>query len=298
MKAFRLSAFCVAGMLSSFCAHPASAIILYGNDNGANISDPATGVPWANVARVTNSSGSLGNASAIYLGNGYMITADHVDGTHVTFDGITLFEVKPGSQQQVAPGVDLKVFELTTRPDLPPVMLYEEALGNKDLNAASVLVGWGVGRDPSTAINTTSVLWGDNSTQAKRWGTNTTLNTSQTLTYPHGSSSYSYETLRTRLLTSGGANEAAMARNDSGGALFQFIDGNWYLSGVATVVSQAGESRFGNTITGDLNYFARIGTYSDSIQAIIPEPGHLGAGVALLMLGSAILIRRRRFDQS
>lgn len=272
-----------------------SGLINYGKDNAGNVNDPGTGVPWANVARVTNATGTLVDASAVYLRDGYMITANHVGNrSHVTFDGTSLWEVDPDSYQQVAPGVDLKTFRLKGTPDLPPVMLYEDSLANQDLSTSSVLIGWGVGRDPSVAIDTAVVAWGTNATQAQRWGTNKTLPQSQIVTYTSGTA-YSYDALRTRLLTSGGADEAAMTLYDSGGALFQFIDNTWYLSGIATVVSsENSQSIFGNNSTGDLNHFARISTYSDAIQATIPEPGHIGAGLAFGALATASFLRRRR----
>lgn len=282
-------------------APDASAIILYGKDNSANQTDPGTGAPWTNVGRLTNSSGTAVDASAVYLGDRFVLTADHVDPsanrTHVTFDGSTTWAIEPGSHQQVASGVDLKVIRLSEDPELPALMLYEDA---QDLARASELVGWGRGRDPSVPVGTDHVAWGDNSTIAKRWGTNTTLNNATNISYDVGSKTYSYEALQTRLLNTAGADEAAMTRYDSGGALFQDIGGQWYLSGIATTVERSGESRFGAAtgspfVLGDLNYFARVSTYSSEIYAAIPEPSSWATllGVGSLLLAARIRFRRR-----
>ncbi len=74
------------------------ALVFWNLDNSANQTDPGTGVPWDSVARVAGTNLSLANTtgSAIYLGNGYMLTANHVTlgiDQRVTFDGVTPFVV-------------------------------------------------------------------------------------------------------------------------------------------------------------------------------------------------------------
>jgi hypothetical protein len=103
--------------------------------------------------------------------------------------------------------------------------------------------------------------------------------------------------LRTQLSDRAGPDEAGMAQNDSGGALFQLIDGNWYLAGIATAVQGPGNSVFsslGVSASGDINVFVRIAPYSEQIYAAIPEPSTwaLLAGFAALAL--VIAVRRLR----
>lgn len=281
--------------LTCLLSSPAFAIINYGKDNDANTTDPGTGVPWANVSRVTNNDGSKTAGSAIYLGNGYMLTADHVaDPTHVTFDGTTMWEVVPESFQQVAAGVDLKVFRLEVDPGLPALMLYEDSLESKDLNRDSVLVGWGLGRDPGDPPGTNLVTWGGEDTISKRWGNNTTLISASIVSYGSGSETYIYPALETHLSKNAGADEAAATLHDSGSALFQNIDGDWYLSGIAAVVTTNGSSLFGTSTTGDANYFVRTSSFSDEITAAIPEPSTWALFAGCGALVGTVLIRRRR----
>lgn len=282
-----------------FAVPESAAVILYGKDNDANQTGPGDGSPWDFVARMTNSTGlAVTTGSAVYLGHRYMLTANHVDPdearTHVTFDGNELFAIEPGSYQQVAPNVDLKVFRLSDDPGLGEMMLYEDFIASDDLSRGTVQVGWGVGRDPTVVPGTNTVPWGTSATVAKRWGTNATLAASTVVTYTASGESYTYEALQTQLQTNGGADEAAMTLYDSGGALFQLIGGDWHLSGIATSVEGAGNSVFGNVVTGDLNYFARISSYSDEINAIIPEPSAWAAMVGLGAIGLAVGARRRR----
>jgi hypothetical protein len=114
-------------LLLALSAAPAPALVLWGLDNTANLTDPGTGAPWNAVAKVTNSDGSLIEGSAVYLGNGFMLTANHVTMnltySFVTFDQVETFAIDPTFNdgvraygKQVAPGVDMAVFKLTSIP--------------------------------------------------------------------------------------------------------------------------------------------------------------------------------------
>ncbi len=83
--------------------------------------------------------------------------------------------------------------------------------------------------------------------------------------------------------------------------MFQKISGNWYLTGLATSVSTAGNSTSGLEIplapgavrtglVGDSNYFVRTGSYGNQIAGIIPEPRSL----FLLLAGVGFWFRRSR----
>ena len=72
--------FCLASLAALVLyATVADAVILYGNDNSANQSDPGTGAPWGNVAEIVNDGGSGLTGSAVYIGDG--------DGLGVTLEG-------------------------------------------------------------------------------------------------------------------------------------------------------------------------------------------------------------------
>ena len=263
-----------------FSARSAMAIILYGAGNSTNLTDPGNGAPWANVGRFSNAGGTSFTASGIYVGNRYVLTADHVGvTTHFTFDGLTLYEVDGTfAPTNVAPGVDLKMLRLAAAPALPRLSLYE---GANEINQAATVIGCGVGRDTNTPPDTLSVPWGGTRTAAKRWGANTPKGT-EILT----GGGYSYTSLVTVLGASQGADEAATTLYDSGSALFQNIDGVWHLTGVATDVTTLNSSTFGeDSLTsptrGDLNSFARISSYSAEIAAIAypPIPPPIIAGI-------------------
>jgi len=291
---------------------PAHAIILFGLDNSANQTDPGTGVPFESVARLSNGSGTYGG-SGIYLGNGYILTAHHVGPfSSVTFDGITSYSHDGVAPTQIGT-TDMKIFRLTSMPSVAAVQLYT---GSSELSGSGTLVGWGVGRDPATPLDTAVVPWGDNSTSEKRWG----LNTPMGVYDDFRTGIHTFDILYSTLGASGavppglGDSEAAATLLDSGAGLFQFLDSTWYLTGLATTltISSPGlTSTFGKDVTavltpavfpdtdteialfedaGDINIFARVGSYSGDINAMIPEPS------AMLLTSPALLLllRRRR----
>jgi len=265
-----LARLCCVWLVLSGAAH---AVILFGLDNSANQTDPGTGVPFDSVARVFNGS-SIGG-SAVYLGDRWMLTANHVGPYNsVSFNGITSYSWDGAPPIQIGT-TDMKLFRLTTEPTVAAVPLYS---GSSELSAPATLVGWGVGRDPSVPVNTNAVQWGGNSTSAKRWGLNEPRGF-MGLAYD----SYTYQALYTVLGSATGspaglgANEAATTFLDSGSGLFQEFGGVWYLTGITTTLDTLNSSNFGNDQIslprGDRNFFARISAYESEISAIIiPEP--------------------------
>jgi hypothetical protein len=293
-----------------FAASPAGesrAVVLFNLPNSANQSNPGTGVPWGSVAKVSGSAGGSQTGSAVHIGNGYLLTANHVtiDATSrfVTFDNSSFYEIdasfKAGSRQygkQVAAGVDMAVIKLTTIPvGVSSAVLL---LNGSELIAPATLIGWGFGRDPTAPLGSAVVGWGTTDTAAKRWGLNEPRD-AVTIVYD----SYSYEALRT--VTGGTSNpsglgdaEAGLATFDSGGGLFQQLGESWYLIGVNAAAESDpttfGPDRISNVRPrGDYNYFGRVSAYDTQILALVPEPDSgLLAAAAMTILGAVAIHRR------
>lgn len=277
----------------------AHAIILFGLDNSENQSDPLTGVPFDAVARVSNATSGQIGGSAVHLGDGWMLTADHVGSiAFTTFDGSEFYN-RDVSQPTVQIGTtDMKLFRLDTVPAVSAAQIY---FGSAETTAPATLIAWGRGRDPSVPVNSDTVAWSNSlNTSAKRWGENRPAAIDD-LSYfnENTSKSYDQETIFTVLGDSNtglGANEAGLLTHDSGSGMFQQIGGVWYLIGLAYAVEVSGVSTFGdddiNSIDrGDLNYFVRVSTYSDEILTVIPEPSTAAVAGLLAML---MVTRRRR----
>lgn len=305
-RSFRFALPGIAVAFSFAFAEPAEAIIFFNKDNSANQSDPSTGVPWEAVGKVTNSGASNISGSAVYVGNGWVLTANHVtvnsSYNHVSFDGSTVFEIDLSTVTQVAPNVDLKVAKLKSTPSLSPVTLL--TTGSESVTTASTIVGWGKGRDSTDLPGTQTVDWGDDTTIAKRWGLNK-LYDSVSISYQSGN----YTAIRTILGANDagstfnpdglGDDEAALTLYDSGSSMFQNIVGTWYLIGIGTNVDVNGQSYFSDDSLvspandpGHGNYLVRISSYDTQILGLIPEP----SVTALLAFGAgiAVLLRFRR----
>ncbi len=309
----------ISSILLYLLAYPAQAVILLGQDNNANQTDPGTGVPWDAVGKVTNSDGSGIQGSAIYLGEGFLLTANHVamnlTYSFITFDEANYFSIDPNFNdgtrtygKQVATGVDMAVIKLISTPTTPPVAASLLTTNTESFGAtdSATLVGWGVGRDPSSPVGSGSITWGGVETSEKRWGVNAPR-ASGPVGYTLAGIDYTFEGLVTYdgSSTTGpsntrglGPNEASVTLYDSGSGLFQDIGGTWYLIGltdaagsVAPNISTYGSDGPGG---GDSNIYGRVSTYETQITALVPEP----STVSLLALTAAALagvaFRRRR----
>ena len=257
----------------------ACAIILYSGDNNANQSAPdaARTDIYNAVARVTDPSGTSTYGTAVHIRGKYILTANHVGGfTYFLLNG-SVYQRDPSFSPISFGSVDMKIIKLITDPGLPEIELYtgEQDIpyetGNNWWNkstqyATGTLIGWGRGRDPSDPSGPTWD-WGDDSTIAKRWGTNRIEDT-EPMNYSYEGTNYTYQVLQTKLGSNNGANEAAMSRFDSGSGLFIEDSGTWKLAGLATIVEGGGSSTFTNNYK---NYFVRISSYASQIEAAIPD---------------------------
>lgn len=286
----------------------AQAILIFNMDNLANTTDPGT-VPWDAAARVANYDGSTVTAvggTAVHLGDGYMLTANHnPNRTHVSFDGSTWLEVDGTyAPQQVAPNVDLKIFKLASIPTTSAVILHDNSGG--ELNTSGTIVGWGRGREFDAQIGEDIQDFGKDPTIDKRWGTNT-IREAASESWIVGSTTYTQDALTAVLGNTEGDNEFALALHDSGSPYFQDIGGTIVLSGIAATRSiQNGgvgdyKATFGDDrLTGspfgrgDENLFVQVGAYADEIAAIVPEPNNFGLFSSLLATFAISGLRRRK----
>lgn len=288
-------------LLLALGASPSSAIILFGHDNSTNITDPANGIPWKNVAKMEIGAG-VTSGSGVYLGNQFLITANHVAVDRVVIDGHTFLVDTTFSsggfvagQRQVS-SADLKILRLVSDPfdtisGLSTITL--NASTSLDLNRASYLVGYGAGK--GTESPSEGWAWDASTAGVQRWGTNTTENyTVNVGAHPNITVSL------TTAFDAGPADEAALAINDSGSALFQFISGQWRLSGIGFAVEVAGSSFYNRTsgsIFGDErdhSFFARIAHYKTDIDAILAIPEPSTWALLTLSAGAGILAWRTR----
>lgn len=273
-----------------------------GSTPPANLVDPGFG-------RV----GRAGNGTGIYLGNGYVMTANHVNlgssSTAFVLDGVTYARTGPVLSVFDDGNVDtdLKIFRLVDGPDLPPVTLATSPIQVGD---DVLIVGTGLVRD-GPAINVQvndgpptpdpvvkAYVWSD--TRQKAWGTS---EVSSLRTFTSFQRSVTGFDMDFRDLE----GEATAAASDSGSAIFRFnaLTNEWELAGVPTLVEQPlSATRNGQPVMlsqlGDTDPLfdptrtlaVDLSFYRDSIisQTGIPEP----TTAALLALAGTLGLRRSR----
>ena len=204
-------------------------------DNTFNTTAPSNGAPWANVAQQQITGSIIIDSGAVYLGNGFVLTANHTNPPILVILEGNPYEVDSTFPSIAFTPTDLRLYKIKTPPSLPLIPLPDAA--DVDISKASTLIGWGKGKGSiiQSGISRVGWTWGgtlaDDDTKAKRWGTNTTTSSPETLAYW---STYSYAALRMDFNNTP-STEATAAMSDSGGGVFQQFGTTWKLSGILTV---------------------------------------------------------------
>lgn len=240
--------------------------------------------------------GIRGGLSAIYLGNGVVLTANHVGAGDVTFEG-TVYPYVPGSAVRLAnvdgSYADLLMFEVYPRPDLPdldiPVL--------SPVYGSPLLVA-GNGRDRGNPLvwdpngsyspgptggyawaSSTHVCWGNNNLEV----------------YPAGGLVFNTRAFGSFFDAGRPLPESQAVTGDSGGGVFTLsLLGEWQLAGVILGIAQYSGQPAGTSFFGQRTYYADLAYYRPQIDdaVALPEPDRmLAPGAALL---GWLAVRRRR----
>ena len=224
--------------------------------------------------------GQINGASAIYLGNGWVMTAAHVGpavGSTFTLSSVS-YTVSSVSSLGTT---DLVLFKISTVLSLPSLTLTGTkslltAFAGKNAESQAVMIGYGAGGD----------------SRVESWGANivTSLGVSVSLDgYPYTTTDF--KTLLGASTAGFGPNQATITNTaqvvggDSGGADFYYntATGKWVLVGINEAAGTYADSSYA------ASYMVDLSAYADEINTTIsavPEPGtwaFLGAGCAFLL---------------
>ncbi len=269
------------------------------------INDPTVAL-WNHVVQIRNSDGTP-NASGVYLGNGFILTANHVDGTRYFIEA-TEYSVDTsyngtGSRQVTNSnneGLDLKLVKIQSPPALDGLQMMSSS--QSALGSYSLFIGWGVGKGTpeTTDPSNQGWTWGDASTVDQRWGRNFTLGSN------HNEASNPNTYLETLFYRNAFSFPAAynndvfsLSLGDSGGGLFQYVNDQWMLAGIGANVSTGGSSYYDrNSGLGgdqpDASFFISMPAHSQDVLNAIPEPSILTLSVTpFVVFGAALLLRKR-----
>lgn len=291
-------------------------VVISSGDGSGNTSAPVDDPGFANVGR-------RGAASAVYVGNQWVLTAQHVGVGSVVFGGMS-FSVDPGSdvilKNPTGSGLtvltDLRMYRLTSDPGLPsvdlvmssPTVAQEITMIGNGMDRAVDQTFWDVtpvvsGPDVWT-VTTGPVAdvtgWETPGSKSIRWGDNRVSSLDTVNLGPFGDV---ISLITTFDQVGGTAHEAQGANGDSGGAVFWKEGGTWKLGGIINAVGTSATFPYdgrppGETGSDPYPYFGRVTTaadlseYRDQILAVraTPEP----SSCLLLLLSGTFLLGRRR----
>ena len=259
----------------------AGAVIIDEGDGTGNTSAPADDPGFANV-------GTVNGATAIYLGQNWVLSAKHVGGGDTTFEGVT-YEIVPGTYTRID-NVDLAMWQIYGNTGLPELWISEETayIGDEVL-----MIGKGRNRGAEfTWEGHDGYLWGPGATI--RWGTSTVVIVKLG------------KWTMAKFLPGG----SIAAVGDSGGAVFVKVQtaacertgprrhcggGEWELTGVMASLSRYGGQPSATALFGNITVSIDLSGYKQEILEVIelPEPGQTSQ-LAVGVLAIALAHRRMR----
>jgi len=280
-----LGSLCAFLILSLSIASPGRAVIIDSGDGSGNTTPPPDDPGFYNVGSTTLEPATDNNASAVYLGYGWVLTAGHV-GMHPTWFNGTLYETDgPKFLHPLHPwgedgGWDIAMYRIKGNPylpDLPPIQLASraEAVGDE-----VVMIAGGRDRLPgkyywdanwNATTEEFAVYSGFKTTSHKtvRWGTNIISAVSP----PCVSFCGPYPMVASFAIKfdagSPTPSEAALVSGDSGGGMFRKTDGEWELIGINYLGGTYQGSSVSNVIYGQGAGAISVYHQLDFIQGVL-----------------------------
>ncbi len=230
---------------------PATAVLIDSGDGSGNTSAPPDDPGWDHV-------GVRGGHTAVYIGNGWVITANHVGLGDVTLGGV-LYPHVPGSkvrlQNDDGSNTDCAVFQLDPAPPLPalPIRATSPPAG-----AEVVSIGYGRNRGAAITWNgRDGYEWA--SGKALRWGRNLVEGPSL---------AFGTEAFYVAFDQEGLEHESQVVSGDSGGAAFVREDGAWQLAGVLFARTVYGGQPSNTSFFGNRSLVVDLSAYRDEIALL------------------------------
>jgi hypothetical protein len=279
-----------------FLFHPPAARAVVTASNSSSTSDNNTTAPagldgWNYV-------GQIGGASGIYLGNGWVLTADHVGAGNINLNGTTYNwngkpEIRLNNNNNSADPTDLVMFQLTSQPaGLSPLTLANTSPSGGD---SFTNVGYGVARNTAleyfaydSTTQTYSLISGPAGSSASGFGVGSINTKSWGTNQVQGFSSFNigWGNVHTFYGEFFGFTDQ-LINGDSGGAVF---DSAGNLIGVNDAIGTFPNQPASTVFFDDVSYMIDLAPFHDQIQSIVPEP----SGLSLLALAGVAALRRRR----
>ncbi len=270
---------------------PAVAVVIDDGDGSGNTSPPGDDPGWDAV-------GLAGNLTGVYLGRGWVLTANHVGEQDITFGGI-VYPAIPGTKVRfmtdASTPADLAVYRIDGRPSIPAVVL---SASPPDVGEEVTLIGNGWNREPTLTEWTASwtevppgpaVYSGFKQAggHSMRWGRNVVEETGIVVT--------TTESFLVTFDESGGAlYESQAVPGDSGGAVFIKRGAHWELAGIMFARFLFADQPANTAVFGNESASADVSFYRDQIIAAMNPPIPALPLLAALVLVGALAASARR----
>jgi len=241
----------------------AAALVTHTDDKALSSVSPFNTLGWQNV-------GPRGSVTAIYIGNGWMLTAQHVAPGGVILDGVS-YSAVPESRIRLADPEggtvqpDLAVFRIHPSPELG-----ELAISSSAPAVGEPVVMVGGGRDRGEKFTWNGIAgFSLTSTRTKRWGSNRIEEAAQNYTTTYTNTrgfSTSFDPFDTR-------HEAQAVNGDSGGAVFIKRRGKFELAGVIFSIAKFPNQPEDSSLYGNRSYAADLSHYRKQLLELIRTGG-------------------------
>lgn len=239
------------------------ALVTHTDDMALSSASPSKTLGWQNV-------GPRGSVTAIYIGNGWMLTAHHVASGEVVLDGVK-YSAVPESRIRLddpeggALQPDLAVFRIHPSPELRELEISSSA---PEVGEPVIMVG--CGRDRGGKFTWNGIAgFSLASTRTKRWGSNRIEEVGQNYTTRYTNTrgfSTSFDPFDTR-------HEAQAVNGDSGGAVFIKRRGKFELAGVLFSITKFPEQPEDSILYGNSSYIVDLSHYREQILNLIRTEG-------------------------
>ncbi len=251
----------VAALAFALVAVPTGAVLIDTGDGTGNTAPPSGDPGFSNVG-ITST-----GLSAVYVRNGWVLTANHVGENPVTFGGVTYLPIAGSSVRFENPDgtlADLRAFKLATRPALPALSIASQPPSPNDL---VTLIGHGRDRGAATSFMGVDG-WAWLGSRTMRWGTNRISEIDQ-VNLDTRSFVIVYDD---RTTGPPGQHEADIVNGDSGGAAFLGSGAGAELIGILFARASFVDQPQNTSIYGNLGLIVDLFAYRDDVLAVIDQP--------------------------
>jgi hypothetical protein len=243
---------------------PGGAVLIASGDGSGNTTPPADDPGFVHVCI------KLAALSCVYLGNGWVLTANHAGVGNVMIDGVIYPWISGSSHQLQNPdttNADLVVFRINGEPNLPALPIRN---GAPALNANVTMIGNGFDRGTATSFGGNPGWNWDTTARHIRWGTNRVATNLVDVTIGPTKT----RAFVTNFTGPGGGttHEAQAVVGDSGGGVFLKNGATWELAGTMFAIAGYEEQPSNTSIFGNETYVADLSFYRSQILGWVSTP--------------------------